>query len=249
MKNFTAALVLMLVAAMPTWALAQAGEAPKKQEDPQVAEVREDPRLPNVLLIGDSISWAYTSPVREMLRGKANVWHSPANDGSSDTVAPALAQRVAYAGKTWTVIHFNYGIWDVARYHEKDKATGKESIVLGTTLEKYEQNLRLAAKLLKGTGAKVIFATTTPVGPNTDKESVPERNELAKKVMRDCGIPVDDLYSVVLSRQAELQMTDGVHYIPKGSELMAKSVVASIEAQLANKEAPATQKAEPAETK
>jgi len=244
MKKITTVFVFTLIVATAAWSFAQPGATTRSQDDPQAKEVREDPRLPNVLLVGDSISLAYTPVVRELLRGKANVWHTPANDGSSDTVAPALAIRVAAAGKKWAVIHFNYGIWDVVRYHVTDKATGKPAIVLGTTPEQYEKNLRLAAKLLKATGAKVIFATTTPVSPQADKESVPERNDLARKVMQDSAIAVDDLYSAILPRQTELQMTDGVHYIPAGSELLAKSVVASIEAQLADKEPPATQKAE-----
>ncbi len=33
--------------------------------------------LPNVLLIGDSISIHYTKPTQELLKGKANVLHHP----------------------------------------------------------------------------------------------------------------------------------------------------------------------------
>ena len=238
----TSLMILLLVMATQVFALQS--EKPKKQEDPQAREVKEDPRLPNVLLVGDSISWAYTGLVRERLRGKANVWHTPVNDGASDTVAPALALRVAAAGKKWAVIHFNYGIWDVARYHATDKTTGRTTTTLGTTLEQYEKNLRLAVKILKGTGARVVFATTTPVAPGSDKESVPARNELAKKVMKGHDIAIDDLYAAILPRQAELQMTDGVHFIPKGSELLAKFVAESIEAELAAKKAPTAQKAD-----
>ena len=43
--------------------------------------VVEDPQLPRVLLIGDSISIGYTIPVRKELAGKANVLRIPANGG------------------------------------------------------------------------------------------------------------------------------------------------------------------------
>ena len=41
--------------------------------DPSFLPIEDDPKLPRVLLLGDSISIAYTIPVRELLRGKANV--------------------------------------------------------------------------------------------------------------------------------------------------------------------------------
>lgn len=39
-----------------------------------LANPPENPSLPNVLLIGDSISIGYTVPVRKLLEGKANVF-------------------------------------------------------------------------------------------------------------------------------------------------------------------------------
>src|SRR5262245_3404417 len=44
-----------------------------------LVQVEEDPRLPRVLLIGDSISMGYTPAVRKLLEGKANVQHPPEN--------------------------------------------------------------------------------------------------------------------------------------------------------------------------
>ncbi len=40
-----------------------------------------DPKLPNVLLIGDSISIGYTKPVRKKLSGVANVFRPNTNCG------------------------------------------------------------------------------------------------------------------------------------------------------------------------
>src|SRR4051812_8323674 len=45
----------------------------KPKPNPAFAEVKDDPSLPRVLLIGDSISIGYTVPVRKLLQGKANV--------------------------------------------------------------------------------------------------------------------------------------------------------------------------------
>ena len=43
--------------------------------------VTDDPDLPRVLLIGDSISIGYTLPAREALKGKANLHRIPTNGG------------------------------------------------------------------------------------------------------------------------------------------------------------------------
>ena len=43
--------------------------------------VEDDPKLPRVLLIGDSVSRAYTLTVRKELAGVANVHRAPANCG------------------------------------------------------------------------------------------------------------------------------------------------------------------------
>jgi hypothetical protein len=43
--------------------------------------VQDDPQLPRVLLIGDSVSRGYTQAVRKALAGKANVHRAPANCG------------------------------------------------------------------------------------------------------------------------------------------------------------------------
>src|SRR3954470_7031794 len=43
--------------------------------------VQDDPKLPRVLLIGDSVSRGYTQAVRKALAGQANVHRAPANCG------------------------------------------------------------------------------------------------------------------------------------------------------------------------
>jgi hypothetical protein len=53
-------------------------------QSPAFSPVVDDPALPRVLLIRDSISIGYTVPVRKALAGKANVHRIPEN--GADTV-------------------------------------------------------------------------------------------------------------------------------------------------------------------
>ncbi len=72
--------------------------------------VQDDPKLPRVLLIGDSVSRGYTQPTRVALAGKANVHRAPANCGATASGLKNLDVWLG-AGK-WDVIHFNFGIHD-----------------------------------------------------------------------------------------------------------------------------------------
>ena len=57
----------------------------KPATPPEFAPITEDPKLPRVLLMGDSVSIAYALEVRKLLTGVANVHRVPANCGSTKT--------------------------------------------------------------------------------------------------------------------------------------------------------------------
>ena len=73
--------------------------------------VEADPELPNVLLIGDSISMSYTVDVREKLAGIANVYRAPDNCRSTRQTLDKIETYLGH--RQWDVIHFNWGIHDL----------------------------------------------------------------------------------------------------------------------------------------
>ena len=91
---------------------------------------------------------------------------------------------------------------------------------------------------LKATGAKLIFATPTPVpkngvlSPTRKFDSIPARNEIAVKLMKENGVAIDDLYSVVLPVMETVGRPNDVHFQPEGYEMLAKAVAESIRLQL-----------------
>jgi len=97
----------MLLCLLGATAFAQA------QIEPVYAPVAEQPGLPRVLIIGDSISVGYTLPVRKLLASEANVQRIPMNGGTSGN---GVFQMEAWLGKQkWDVIHFNFGLHDLKR--------------------------------------------------------------------------------------------------------------------------------------
>jgi acyl-CoA thioesterase-1 len=206
------------------------GEQLADSDSPRNAAIRrvqEVPGLPRVLLIGDSISIGYTLQVRRLLAGKANVQRIPINGGATEV---GIARMATWLGNTkWDVIHFNFGLHDANQISQ---------ISFRSSREQYRENLGRLVSLMKPSGAKLIFATTTPVphdGVLTSTrifDDIPARNEIAKEVMADNGVAIDDLYSAALPRLSDIGRANDVHFKPEGYELLARSVAASIEAAL-----------------
>lgn len=193
-------------------------------ENKAMKDVQDVPGLPRVLLIGDSISIAYTIPVRELLKGKANVHHIPVNAGASS--GPGRI-RTWLGKEKWDVVFFNFGI------HDAKIKNGKPT----NDLSAYEKNLRDSLAILKDSGAKILFATTTPIPSVVKPEGrnfapIPPYNEVAVKVMKEASIPVDDLYAVMLPVQEKYQRPFDVHFTKEGSEFLAKDIVNNIQLQL-----------------
>lgn len=198
-----------------------AQEKDKKKPDPSLAQIKDDPNLPRVLLIGDSISIGYTLPTRKLLEGKANVHRIPTNGGPTINGMSNLKKWLG--DDRWDVIHFNWGLHDIKMMDGKHQVP----------IDEYEKNLRLLVQQMKATKAKLIWASTTPVpdgnvNPPRKDSDVVAYNAVAKKIMDENGVVIDDLYVFALPRLKEIQQPVNVHFSPTGSAELAKQVVSSI---------------------
>lgn len=180
--------------------------------------VADDPTLPRVLLVGDSVSRGYTQAARNALKGKVNVHRAPANCGPTATGLKKL--DVWLGDGNWDLIHFNFGIHD-----RRTKA------------EDYEKRLEEIVKRLKQTGAKVVWASSTPIpadwkeGPEM-KAKLEEKNAIAAKVMERNGVEIDDLFTFITPHLSEVQNPKDVHFNGKGYDLLGKQVAEYIEGAL-----------------
>ncbi len=202
------------------------------QAHPKLYVVPEDPLLPRALLIGDSISMDYTEPTRELLSGKVNVQRIPWNGGDTNLALQRVDEAIG--GARWNVIHFNFGL------HDLKFVNGQYQV----PIEQYEKNLLELVKRLKATGAKLIWATTTPVPEGAENRIAGDElkcNAVAKKVMEENGIPINDLHAFVSPRLKELQKPNDVHFKDEGSRALARRVAASILTALGQPVPPAVQ--------
>lgn len=210
----------------------KAKAAPARKPHPSLEPVVDVEGLPRVLLIGDSISMGYTLPVREKLKGKANVHRPRANCGMTTSGLENLSAwlETGGAGKKWDLIHFNWGLHDL-KYLAPDGKTlvdpsdpaGKQQV----PPDQYRENLQTLVDQLKATGALLIWRNTTPVPQGSQGRAVEDAilyNGIAEAIMTTAGIPTHDLYTFALERQNELQLEANVHFTDPGSEVLGEEV-------------------------
>jgi lysophospholipase L1-like esterase len=203
-----------------------------------------DPSLPNVLLLGDSISIGYTLPVRQLLKGQANVFRPVTATGAAENCSDTgkgvteLDRWLAMAPK-WEVIHFNWGLHDL-KHMKDDKPSLDPNDPPLRSVEEYRANLEKIVARLKQTGARLVFATTTPVVPGTGNpfrspDDPPRYNAAAVAVMKANGVGVNDLFGAVQPRLAEVQLPKNVHFTAAGYDLLAQQVAEAVRSELGHK--------------
>ena len=177
--------------------------------------------LPRVLIIGDSISIGYTPRVRKLLDGKANVHRPKTNCRWSAFGNENVLQWIG--DENWDLIHFNFGLWDWYGWKQENKATP----------ESYAKNLEGIVRKLRSSGAKLVFAVTTPpcIGPEKKvkfmmtEERAEEFNRAALSVMKKHGVAINDLYSAIGKDRAKYQLGENdVHYNDAGRDLLAAQI-------------------------
>ena len=203
-----------------------------------------DPALPNVLILGDSISIGYTLEVRKLLEGKANVFRPLNTRGDAAQNCSGTTYGVTeidrwLAGRKWDVIHFNWGLHDLK--HVKTAGSNDKSDdpadPVQASIETYGKNLEQIVAKLKATSAKLIFATTTPVQPGTvnplrEPEAPTAYNAVAVEIAKKQGASINDLFSFCQPQLAQLQLPLNVHFTPAGSHALAEQVASAILGQL-----------------
>lgn len=207
---------------------------------PTYSTPKDNPNLPNVLIIGDSISIGYTPHVQKNLAGIADVFRIPGNGKYSEYGLKNLDKWIGT--RKWDVIHFNWGLWDLCYRNpdsktqgNRDKANGK----LTATPEQYQSNLESIVAKLKETDAKLIWCTTTPVPDHEAGRKLGDDlkyNRIAEKVVSANGVLINDLHSHALERLPEIQVRKGdVHFTPAGYAHLADKVTQEISSVLAER--------------
>jgi hypothetical protein len=164
-------------------------------------------KLPNVLLVGDSISRNYFPEVQRRLNGAANVYLLATSASVGDPRLPQeLAAFVSMEAVRFRVVHFNNGMhgW---LYSE----------------DEYRQAFPvfLASIRAMDPTASLVWATTTPVksgvAGGATNARVSARNAIAFSFISTANVEVDDQHELMMKHLDTYQ--DQVHFNDAGSNL------------------------------
>ena len=196
----------------------------------------EDPSLPRILIIGDSISGHYHERLRLLMQGKANIigeaslsprrdpkksfWASVSNRfyrTDSATKGDDFKDYLAESGP-WNIVHFNIGIHMFSKAQPGDE-------------KPYAEKLRQVVQTIRDSGAICLFANSTgTVADNTIPNSpnyltnCKAFNAAAEEVMREMGVPVTDIYGLIQPRIKELISGDLIHTNAEADQMMAELI-------------------------
>ena len=170
-----------------------------------------------VSCIGDSIRMQYAPVVRDML-GEGFVVYEPAENCrfAKYTLRGLFDWAPDMNGSS--IVHWNNGLWDVCDLFG-DGAFSSE--------EEYISNMLRIADLLLARYEVVIFATTTPVSPKNiynKNEMIIQYNEKLVPLLKERGIVINDLHSVVYRDIDRYISDDNIHLSEEGIRLCADAV-------------------------
>ena len=171
-----------------------------------------DETTPRVLLIGDSICNGYNNEVKNNLAGAVNVTFLATSKCVCDRSYLPLLDFMLSENR-YQVIHFNNGLHS-----------------LGSNREDWERQLRAAIRLCreKGQGAKIIWASSTPLKKADMTEKAKELNAIAARVMKEEGVPTNDLFALMDPLDRTVFWNDTYHYKPAGNKMLAHAVSTAV---------------------
>jgi hypothetical protein len=207
----------------PSIQLSAQRQSSKPEEIEWTWEVRPahaDPKLPNVLLAGDSITRNYFPEVKRRLDKVANVYLFATSASVGDPrLTQQLAQFSSMEAVPFKVVHFNNGMhgWD---YSEEEYRTAFPSF--------------LRALRAISPKATFIWTTITPVKvesvPGPTNARIEARNSIAQSFVTKPGIQVDDQHALMTNHKDLYE--DNVHFGAVGAAIQGEQAAKSIRAAL-----------------
>lgn len=216
-----ATLVLGGMAALPLIAAKPVSIPEEIEWTWEVRPPHPDPQLPNVLLLGDSITRNYFPEVRKDLAGVANVYLMASSISVGDPRIEREIHEFAVMEKVhFQAVHFNNGMHGWAYTEEQYKAAFPAFLH--------------AVRSLTDKSGRLIWASTTSVRSDATSGAtnprVEERNRIALGFVQTADIPVDDQFALMQQHQDLHQ--DPVHFNPTGANLQGDQAAAMIRTAL-----------------
>ena len=216
--------------------------------------------LPNVLIVGDSISHGYFPVLRARLKSAA-LQHAPSNTGALPAgvacwnISTALGTTGSLP-KPWDLVVFNFGLHDTSEPTPPplgkgcDRGRGKPALAehnYMALLRRYTSLVQHSGRVRRG-----LWASTTPYMAKDVWRTVEVMNRNASAYMASVGVPTVDLFAPIVRHcapsgklpYASCDICSGStpghpvaanstpHYTTAGYELLVDALVPAIKAAL-----------------
>ena len=184
---------------------------------------------PKLLLLGDSIRLSYQDAVEKLVGKRAAVAGPAENCRHAAFTLDNLDRWLAEFGVP-DVVHWNNGLHDVGRNPVRSPHQ--------FPLSAYTENLRRIRALLRRRGAAIVWATTTPVHPEStftgddwswDNEEIVWYNATARELMESDDVKVNDLHALAAAEPGRFLAEDKVHLSPEGVRRCAEAVWGAVQ--------------------
>lgn len=189
----------------------------------EVKPPHPDPTLPNVLLLGDSITRNYFPQVTKDLAGVANIYLMASSTSVGDPRLPhQIAEFSTMERVHFRVVHFNNGMHGWGYSEAQYRAA-------------FPDLLRSVHKLIKPDGI-AVWATITPVKSDATNGAtnprIDARNSIATSLVQAAGIAVDDQHALMMQHLDRYE--DSVHFNPSGAAFQGDQAAETIKTALAH---------------
>jgi lysophospholipase L1-like esterase len=167
--------------------------------EPNLPTVPMSDELPNVLIVGDSISHGYFPVLRARLNGSvAALQHAPSNTGAlpSGVACWNISTTLGANGdlpKPWDLVVFNFGLHDTSEPTPPPLPEARPEANYMALLTRYTELVLHSGRAKRG-----LWASTTPFMAAGVWRTVETMNKNASELMNSVGVPVVDLFGPIV---------------------------------------------------
>ena len=183
----------------------------------EVRPPHPDVRLPNVLLLGDSITRNYFPQVTKDLQGVANVYLLASSTSVGDPRLPRqISEFTKLENVDFRVVHFNNGMhgWE---YTEQQYRASFPALLK-------------SVRSIVNKNSGLIWTNITPVKVDATTGAtnprIEARNKIAADMIRGSQITLDDQHSLMMKHLDLYE--DSVHFNAAGANIMGDQAAATI---------------------